>query len=175
MESLLFEDLELSREMKRAIADMGFEEATPIQSLVLPYVLDGKDVIGQSQTGTGKTAAFGIPLLEKLDPTVRGVQAVILCPTRELAIQVAEEIRKLSKYKKTNVLPVYGGQPIERQIKALKRGVQIIIGTPGRVMDHIHRRTLKMDQVKTIILDEADEMLDMGFRDDIEFQNKKNL
>ena len=103
MESLLFEDLELSREMKRAIADMGFEEATPIQSLVLPYVLDGKDVIGQSQTGTGKTAAFGIPLLEKLDPTVRGVQAVILCPTRELAIQVAEEIRKLSKYKKTYV------------------------------------------------------------------------
>jgi len=169
MESLLFEDLKLSPEMKRAIADMGFEEATPIQSLALPPILDGKDVIGQAQTGTGKTAAFGIPVLEKLDPTVKGVQAIILCPTRELAIQVAEEIKKLSKYKKTSVLPVYGGQPIERQIKALKRGVQIIIGTPGRVMDHIHRRTLRMDQVKMIILDEADEMLDMGFRDDIEF------
>lgn len=169
MESLLFEDLKLSREMKRAIADMGFEEATPIQSLVLPHILDGRDVIGQAQTGTGKTAAFGIPILEMLDPSDRSVQAVILCPTRELAIQVAEEIKKLSKYKKTTVLPVYGGQPIERQIKALKRGVQIIIGTPGRVMDHIHRRTLRMDQVKMIILDEADEMLDMGFRDDIEF------
>lgn len=169
MESLLFEDLKLSREMKRAIADMGFEEATPIQSLALPHILDGKDVIGQAQTGTGKTAAFGIPVLENLDASVKGVQAVILCPTRELAIQVAEEIKKLSKYKKTTVLPVYGGQPIERQIKALKRGVQIIIGTPGRVMDHIHRRTLRMDHVKMIILDEADEMLDMGFRDDIEF------
>jgi ATP-dependent RNA helicase DeaD len=169
MESLLFEDLKLSREMKRAIADMGFEEATPIQSLALPHILDGKDVIGQAQTGTGKTAAFGIPVLENLDSSVKGVQAVILCPTRELAIQVAEEIKKLSKYKKTTVLPVYGGQPIERQIKALKRGVQIIIGTPGRVMDHIHRRTLRMDHVKMIILDEADEMLDMGFRDDIEF------
>ncbi|NYB51365.1 MAG: DEAD/DEAH box helicase [Methanobacteriaceae archaeon] len=169
MESLLFEDLDLSREMKRAIADMGFEEATPIQSLVLPHILQGRDVIGQAQTGTGKTAAFGIPVLEMINPSDRSVQAVILCPTRELAIQVAEEIKKLSKYKKTSVLPVYGGQPIERQIKALKRGVQIIIGTPGRVMDHIHRRTLKMDQVKMIILDEADEMLDMGFRDDIEF------
>ncbi len=169
MESLLFEDLELSREMKNAIRDMGFEEATPIQSLVLPHILDGRDVIGQAQTGTGKTAAFGIPILEMLDPADRGVQAVILCPTRELAIQVAEEIKNLSKYKKTSVLPVYGGQPIERQIKALKRGVQIIIGTPGRVMDHIHRRTLKMDHVKMIVLDEADEMLDMGFRDDIEF------
>ncbi len=169
MESLLFEELNLSREMKHAIADMGFEEATPIQSLVLPHILNGRDVIGQAQTGTGKTAAFGIPILEKIDPSNRGVQAVILCPTRELAIQVAEEIKKLSKYKKTSVLPVYGGQPIERQIKALKRGVQIIIGTPGRVMDHIHRRTLKMDQVDMIILDEADEMLDMGFRDDIEF------
>ena len=169
MESLLFEDLNLSREMKRAIADMGFEEATPIQSLVLPYIMDGRDVIGQAQTGTGKTAAFGIPILEMLDPSDRSVQAVILCPTRELAIQVAEEIKKLSKYKKTSVLPVYGGQPIERQIKALKRGVQIIIGTPGRVMDHIHRRTLRMDNVKMIILDEADEMLDMGFREDIEF------
>ncbi|BDZ70757.1 DEAD/DEAH box helicase [Methanobacterium petrolearium] len=173
MESLLFEDLELSREMKKAIADMGFEEATPIQSLVLPHILNGRDVIGQAQTGTGKTAAFGIPVLEMLNLSSRDVQAVILCPTRELAIQVAEEIKKLSKYKKASVLPVYGGQPIERQIKALKRGVQIVIGTPGRVMDHIHRRTLKMDQVKMIILDEADEMLDMGFRDDIEFILKR--
>ncbi len=169
MENLLFEDLELSHNMKKAIRDMGFEETTPIQSLALPSILEGKDVIGQAQTGTGKTAAFGIPVLEMLDTSNRSVQAVILCPTRELAIQVAEEIKKLSKYKKTSVLPVYGGQPIERQIKALKRGVQIIIGTPGRIMDHIHRRTIKMDQVKMIILDEADEMLDMGFRDDIEF------
>ncbi|HHT19614.1 MAG: DEAD/DEAH box helicase [Euryarchaeota archaeon] len=173
MENLLFEDLKLSREMKHAIRDMGFEEATPIQSLALPHILEGKDVIGQAQTGTGKTAAFGIPVLERLDTSNRSVQAVILCPTRELAIQVAEEIKKLSKYQKTSVLPVYGGQPIERQIKALKRGVQIIIGTPGRVMDHIHRRTLKMDQVKMIILDEADEMLDMGFREDIEFVLEK--
>lgn len=169
MESLLFEDLELSNEIKRAIADMGFEEATPIQSLVIPHILKGSDVIGQAQTGTGKTAAFGVPILEKLDPEEKNLQAVILCPTRELAIQVAEELKSLSKYKKTTVLPVYGGQPIERQIKALRRGVQIIIGTPGRVMDHLRRGTLQMSQVEIIILDEADEMLDMGFREDIEF------
>lgn len=169
MENLLFKDLNLSNKMNRAIADMGFEEATPIQSLAIPPILAGRDVIGQAQTGTGKTAAFGIPVLEKLDPANKNIQAVILCPTRELAIQVAEELKKLSKYIKMSVLPVYGGQPIERQIKALKRGVQVIIGTPGRVMDHLHRGTLKMDEVRMIILDEADEMLDMGFRDDIEF------
>jgi ATP-dependent RNA helicase DeaD len=170
MEKLVFEDLNISAEMRRAIADMGFEEPTPIQSLVIPQVLKGKDVIGQAQTGTGKTAAFGVPILEMVDPGDRRLQAVILCPTRELAIQVAEELRILSKYmKKINVLPIYGGQPIERQIKALKKGVQIIIGTPGRFMDHMRRGTLKMDQVGIIVLDEADEMLDMGFREDIEY------
>ncbi len=169
MNSLLFEDMDLSPKLKKAIKNLGFEEATPIQSLVIPPILKGQDVIGQAQTGTGKTAAFGIPILEMVDPTDDSLQAVILCPTRELAIQVAEELKKLSKYKKTKVLPIYGGQPIERQIKALKKGVQIIIGTPGRVMDHMYRRTLSMAKVKMIILDEADEMLDMGFREDIEF------
>ncbi|MCE7698891.1 MAG: DEAD/DEAH box helicase, partial [Methanobacterium paludis] len=169
MKKLRFKDLDISSEIENAVADMGFEEATPIQSLAIPHVLDGRDVIGQAQTGTGKTAAFGIPILEMVDPGDRSLQAVILCPTRELAIQVAEEIRKLSKYmSKIKVLPIYGGQPIERQIKALKKGVQVIIGTPGRVMDHMRRGTLKMDSVKIMVLDEADEMLDMGFRDDIE-------
>jgi ATP-dependent RNA helicase DeaD len=169
MDSLLFEEMDLSLKIKRAINDLGFEEATPIQSLVIPPILEGKDVIGQAQTGTGKTASFGIPVLEMVDPNDDSFQAVILCPTRELAIQVAEELKKLSKYEKTKVIPIYGGQPIERQIKALKKGVQIIIGTPGRVMDHMYRRTLSLGKVKIIILDEADEMLDMGFREDIEF------
>lgn len=170
MEKLRFKELDISNEIQRAVEDMGFEEATPIQSLAIPHVLEGKDVTGQAQTGTGKTAAFGIPLLEMVSPSERDLQAVILCPTRELAIQVAEELKKLSKYmKRVNVLPVYGGQPIERQIKALKKGVQIIIGTPGRVMDHMRRGTIEMDQVKILVLDEADEMLDMGFREDIEF------
>ncbi len=169
MENAEFKNLNLSKEIEMAITDMGFEEATPIQIQSIPYMLEGRDVIGQAQTGTGKTAAFGIATLESIDPENKGLQAVILCPTRELAIQVAAEIKSISKYKKgIEILPIYGGQPIERQIKALKKGVQIIIGTPGRVMDHMDRRTLKMDGVKIIILDEADEMLDMGFREDIE-------
>ncbi len=169
MEHSGFKDLKLSREMQKAITDMGFEEATPIQSQSIPFMLEGKDVIGQAQTGTGKTAAFGIAAIERIDPKNLAVQAVILCPTRELAIQVSEELKKLSKYKRgVEILPVYGGQPIDRQIRALKKGVQIIIGTPGRVMDHMERRTLKLDSVKMIVLDEADEMLDMGFREDIE-------
>ncbi|MDO8726395.1 MAG: DEAD/DEAH box helicase [Candidatus Methanoperedens sp.] len=174
MENSEFKDLKLSKEIQKAITDMGFEEATPIQSQSIPYMLEGKDVIGQAQTGTGKTAAFGIAALEMVDPHNRGVQAVILCPTRELAIQVSEELKKLSKYKRgIEILPVYGGQPIDRQIRALKNGVQIIIGTPGRVMDHMERRTLRLDGVKMIVLDEADEMLDMGFREDIELIMKK--
>ena len=174
MEKLRFEDLNLSKEMQKAVAELDFEEATPIQYQSIPYILKGKDIIGQAQTGTGKTAAFGIPTLEMVDPESRKVQAVILCPTRELAIQVAEELKKLSKYKKgVEILPIYGGQPIERQMNGLKKGVQIIIGTPGRVMDHLDRRTLKLDNVKIVILDEADEMLDMGFREDIEFILKK--
>ena len=151
MEKLRFKDLDISSEIQKAVEDMGFEEATPIQSLAIPHVLEGKDVTGQAQTGTGKTAAFGIPILEMVDPSNRDLQSVILCPTRELAIQVAEELKKLSKYmKRVNVLPVYGGQPIERQIKALKKGVQIIIGTPGRVMDHMRRGTIDMGHVKGI-------------------------
>ncbi|MCE5214090.1 MAG: DEAD/DEAH box helicase [Methanobacterium sp.] len=169
MEKLMFKDI-ISKSMEKAIIDMGFEEATPIQSLAIPHIMDGEDVIGQAQTGTGKTAAFGIPILEKINPKQKDLQTMILCPTRELAIQVAEELRKLSKYQKNiSVLPVYGGQPIERQIKALNKGVQIVIGTPGRVMDHMRRGTLDMSSVKIVVLDEADEMLDMGFRDDIEF------
>src|SRR3990172_9477978 len=169
IEKLRFEDLHLSKEMQKAVNDLGFEEATPIQYQTIPSILEGKDVIGQAQTGTGKTAAFGIPTLEMVDPESRKVQAVILCPTRELAIQVAEELKKLSKYKKgIEIVSIYGGQPIERQINGLRKGVQIIIGTPGRVMDHLDRRTLKLDGVKIVILDEADEMLDMGFREDIE-------
>jgi ATP-dependent RNA helicase DeaD len=161
--------MNLSREALKAISDMGFEEATPIQSQSISIIMSGRDVIGQSQTGTGKTAAFGIPLLEKLDQYDKRLQAAILCPTRELAIQISEEFRKLLKYRENiKVLPIYGGQPIDRQILALKKGAQVIIGTPGRVMDHMSRRTLKMEHVKFVVLDEADEMLDMGFREDIE-------
>ncbi|WP_439883079.1 DEAD/DEAH box helicase [Pontibacter sp. MBLB2868] len=170
MNKIRFEELPLSPEVQRAIADMGFEEASPIQTAAIPVVLEGKDIIGQAQTGTGKTAAFGIPTIESIDPTDRRVQALILCPTRELAIQVSGEIQKLAKYKTgISVVPIYGGQPYERQLRALKQGVQIVIGTPGRVMDHIERGTLVLDNVSKIILDEADEMLDMGFREDIEY------
>jgi len=148
---------------------MGFEEATPIQSLAIDEILEGRDVLGQSQTGTGKTAAFGIPLIERTDASSKALQAVILCPTRELAIQIGEEFRKLLKYKSgVRALPVYGGQPIDRQITALRGGAQIVVGTPGRVLDHLQRRTIRMDGVRMAVLDEADEMLDMGFRDDIE-------
>ncbi|GAB3814783.1 DEAD/DEAH box helicase [Pontibacter rugosus] len=170
MNKIRFDELPLSPEVQRAIADMGFEEASPIQTEAIPVVLAGKDIIGQAQTGTGKTAAFGIPTIEGIDPDDRSVQALILCPTRELAIQVSGEIQKLAKYKTgISVVPIYGGQPYERQLRALKQGVQIVIGTPGRVMDHIERGTLKLDNVSKIILDEADEMLDMGFREDIEY------
>ena len=153
----------------KAIKNMGFEEASPIQAKAIPVMRTGKDIIGQAQTGTGKTAAFGIPLLEKIDPKNKKLQAVVLCPTRELAIQVAEEIRNLAKYMHAiKVLPIYGGQEIVKQIRSLKSGTQLIIGTPGRVMDHMRRKTIKMEDVHTVVLDEADEMLNMGFREDIE-------
>lgn len=169
MDKLKFTELNLSAEILKAVADMGFEEATPIQSLAIPKMIEGLDIIGQAQTGTGKTAAFGIPLLEKVTSKIRATQALIMCPTRELAIQVAEELKLLSKYKKgLNIVPVYGGQPIVRQMAALSRGAHIIIGTPGRIIDHIERKTLKLADTKVVVLDEADEMLDMGFRDDIE-------
>lgn len=167
--STTFAELHLSKELQKAIAEMGFEEPTPIQSCTIPPIMEGKDVIGQAYTGTGKTAAYGIPTLEKIDPNEHSIQSLILCPTRELAIQVSEELKRLSLYKKgVRILPIYGGQPIERQITALRQGVHIIIGTPGRVMDHMRRRTLSLAAVRLVILDEADEMLDMGFRDDIE-------
>ena len=167
--SIRFEDLGLSKEILKSVEDMGFEEASPIQALAIPPMLTGRDVVGQAQTGTGKTAAFGIPILERIDARNKAPQALVLCPTRELAIQVAEEIGKLGSRKRGIVaLPVYGGQPIERQFRSLAKGAQIIVGTPGRIMDHMERGTLKFDQVIMAVLDEADEMLDMGFRDDIE-------
>lgn len=169
MTNLKFDEMNLSEEILKAVMDMGFEEATPIQSQAISKILDGKDITGQSQTGTGKTAAFGIPCIELIDPDDKRLQAVILCPTRELAIQICEEFRKLLKYTDNiKAIPIYGGQPIDRQIFALKKGAQIVVGTPGRVMDHMRRKTLKMKHVRLIVLDEADEMLDMGFREDIE-------
>lgn len=153
----------------RAVTELGFENMTPIQEQAIPVLLEGRDVIGQAQTGTGKTAAFGIPLLQSIDPEDRSLQAVVLCPTRELAIQAAEEMRKFAKYMHSiKMVPIYGGQEMYRQINALKGGAQIVVGTPGRVMDHMRRHTLKMDTVKMVVLDEADEMLNMGFREDME-------
>lgn len=170
MQKLNFNELNISKEIQKAIDDMGFEEASPIQSAAIPHLLEGKDVIGQAQTGTGKTVAFGIPAIEKINPKNNDVQVLILCPTRELCLQVSEEITKLSKYKKgINVLPIYGGQSIERQIQGLKRGAQVVIGTPGRVIDHLERKTLKLNSIKLFVLDEADEMLNMGFVEDIEY------
>ena len=160
METTRFEELGLNEKIVKAITDMGFEESTPIQAKAIPVQMEGQDIIGQAQTGTGKTAAFGIPLLQKMDPKNKKLQALVLCPTRELAIQVAEEIRSLAKYLHgIKVLPIYGGQDIGRQIRSLRDGAQIIIGTPGRVMDHMRRKTVKPDQVHTVVMDEADEML----------------
>lgn len=168
-ETVTFESLGVSKKILRAVADMGFEEPTSIQHQSIKIMNSGNDVIGQSQTGTGKTAAFGIPCIERIDASDRSLQCVVLCPTRELAIQICNELNRLLKYTlNIRVLPIYGGQPIDRQIFAMKKGVQIIVGTPGRVMDHMRRRTIKMETVKIVVLDEADEMLDMGFREDIE-------
>lgn len=162
-----FSDFALHKTIQQAIHDMGFEEPSPIQEQCIPKILEGGDLIGQAQTGTGKTAAFGLPLIEKM--TNRNtVQAIVLTPTRELAIQVSGELRKIAKYKRVRTLPIYGGQSIGHQIRALKQGVQVVIGTPGRVLDHLRRKTLRLDQVSMLVLDEADEMLDMGFQEDIE-------
>lgn len=162
-----FEDFSLTEDTLHAVSDMGFEEPTPIQEMAIPHALRGKDIIGQAQTGTGKTAAFGIPIV---DASTKGRTpfAVILEPTRELAVQVAEEINRIGKYKRVSVLPIYGGQSIDRQIRALKKGVDVVVGTPGRVIDHIKRKTLSLGGIKTLVLDEADEMLDMGFISDME-------
>ena len=162
-----FGELVLEKRVVTALKDMGFEEPSPIQRQAIPLLLEGKDIIGQAQTGTGKTAAFGIPIVQGIEDH-RHIQALILSPTRELAIQVAEEIGNIGRAKRIRAVPVYGGQPIERQIRALKSGVPIVIGTPGRLLDHIHRETIKLDHVRYLVLDEADEMLDMGFIDDME-------
>jgi len=169
MEKRLFAELGLSPELLKAVDKMGFEEAAPIQTAVIPLLLAGRDVVGQSATGSGKTAAFALPAIERVDAHVRAVQVLILCPTRELAVQVAEETGKLALFKRgVHSVPIYGGQSYERQFRALAAGVQIVIGTPGRVMDHMERGTLKLDGLRMVVLDEADRMLDMGFRDDIE-------
>ncbi|MHB9007336.1 MAG: DEAD/DEAH box helicase [Limisphaerales bacterium] len=170
MTTKLFSELGLSAEVLKAIDKMGFEQTAPIQSAAIPVLMAGHDVVGQSQTGSGKTAAFAIPAIEKVDPRSREVQVLVLCPTRELAVQVSEEVHKLAIFKRgINALPIYGGQSYERQFYGLKQGAQIVIGTPGRVMDHMRRGTLRLAPVKMVILDEADVMLDMGFREDIEF------
>jgi len=169
METVRFDELNLDERILRAVTDMGFEAASPIQAQAIPVQMEGRDVVGQAQTGTGKTAAFGIPLLQKIDPDSKKLQAIALCPTRELAIQVADEIRRLAKYMHgIKVLPIYGGQDIVRQIRGLKDGTQIVIGTPGRVMDHMRRKTIRCDHIHTVIMDEADEMLNMGFLEDME-------
>ena len=169
MEKRRFAELGLSPELLKAVDKMGFEEASPIQTAVIPVLLTGRDVVGQSSTGSGKTAAFGLPAIEKVDPALRAVQVLILCPTRELAVQVAEEMAKLALFKRgVHAVPIFGGQSYERQFRALAAGTQVVIGTPGRVMDHMERGTLRLDKLAMVVLDEADRMLDMGFRDDIE-------
>lgn len=161
--------MKLDARILKAVQELGYEEATPIQKKAIPLALEGEDILGQAQTGTGKTAAFAIPLLSRVNPKNKNVQAIVLCPTRELALQVSKEFRKLSTYiHGIKLVPVYGGQDIVKQIKSLKAGAQIIVGTPGRVMDHMRRKTIKFHDVNCMVLDEADEMLDMGFREDIE-------
>ena len=162
-----FEQLMISEPVLRALNDMGFEEPTPIQREAIPVAKSGQDMIGQAQTGTGKTAAFGIPALEQVDPTIQDPQVLILSPTRELAIQVAEELNKIAQHTNIQALPIYGGQDIGRQFRMLKKHPQVIVATPGRLMDHMERKSISFDHVKVVILDEADEMLNMGFVDDI--------
>lgn len=164
-----FNELNLSSEILRAVDEMGYESATQIQSETIPLISEGRDVLGKSNTGTGKTAAFGIPAIERIETTNRLPQVLIICPTRELVTQVATELRKFSKYKEgVKIVPIYGGQPIDGQIRLLKRGCGIVVGTPGRIMDHLNRKTLKFSETSMVILDEADEMLNMGFKEDIE-------
>ncbi|MGY8716539.1 MAG: DEAD/DEAH box helicase, partial [Verrucomicrobiia bacterium] len=155
MEKRPFSELGLSAEVLKAVDKLGFEEASPIQTAVIPPLLEGRDVVGQSATGSGKTAAFAIPAIELVDPKLKRVQVLILCPTRELAMQVAEDVNKLAAFKRGVMeVPIYGGQPYDRQIRALRAGAQIVIGTPGRVMDHMERGTMRLDDLKMVILDE---------------------
>ncbi len=169
MEIQYFKDLPLSVEVMRGIEELGFDNLFPIQAQAITPLLEGKDIIGQAQTGTGKTAAFGIPMVERINPKVNNIQGLVLVPTRELAVQVAEHIGRFGKYAKLKVLPVYGGEPIRRQIQELEGGVHIVVGTPGRIIDLLERRILNLSSVKVVVLDEADRMLDMGFIDDIEY------
>ncbi len=163
-----FEELGLSQQVIKSVINMGFEETTPIQDQTIPLVMDEKDLIGQAQTGTGKTAAFGIPLVERANIDTGKIQGIVLTPTRELAVQVAEELNKIGQFKGIRTLPIYGGQEITRQIRALKNKPQVIVGTPGRLLDHIRRKTIRLDSIEMVIIDEADEMLNMGFIEDIE-------
>jgi ATP-dependent RNA helicase DeaD len=169
LEMQSFKDFPLSMEVLKGIEDLGFDNLFPIQAQAIMPLLEGKDVIGQAQTGTGKTAAFGVPMVERIDPTIQKVQGLVLVPTRELAVQVAEHISLFAKYAKLRVLPVYGGASIGNQIRALESGVHIVVGTPGRIIDLIERRILNLASVKVVVLDEADRMLDMGFIEDIGF------
>ncbi len=164
-----FKSMGLSVSVLKALEEMGFEEPSPIQVRTIPLIMEESDLIGQAQTGTGKTAAFGVPIVERLDHRSKRVQALVMAPTRELAIQVSEEITKIGRHAGVKVVPIYGGQSYDRQLKALEHGAQVVIGTPGRVMDHIRRGTLKLEFVRMVVLDEADEMLDMGFIEDVEF------
>src|SRR5258707_12173081 len=169
MTTKLFSELGLSPELLKAIDNLGFEQPAPIQAEAIPVLMQGKDVVGQSQTGSGKTAAFAVPAIEKVAVDHRVTQVLILCPTRELAIQVSEEVHKLALFKRgLHALPIYGGQSYDRQLFGLRQGAHIVIGTPGRVMDHMRRGTLRLNSLKMVILDEVDVMLNMGFRDDIE-------
>ncbi len=163
-----FRELGLSELLLKSVEQMGFEEATPIQAETIPVALEGLDIIGQAQTGTGKTAAFGLPLLEKIDTNHDWIQGIVIAPTRELAIQVSEELYKIGTSKRVRILPIYGGQDINRQIRSLKKHPHLIVGTPGRILDHINRKTIRLQSVETVVLDEADEMLNMGFIEDIE-------
>lgn len=168
METVSFNELGLSKESLSAVEDMGYKVPTEIQSKAIPYILQGRDVIGHSKTGTGKTMAFGLPAIELVDKSIRTTQVLVLCPTRELAEQAAREIRKAATHKRISVTAVYGGASMEMQTRDLRRGSQIVIGTPGRIMDHMRRGNLKLQNLEMLVLDEADEMLNMGFRDDIE-------
>lgn len=169
MTVVTFEALSLSPATQKSLTEMGFLEASPIQAEAIPHLLAGEDIIGQAQTGTGKTAAFAIPIVERINPGFKGVQAVVLCPTRELAVQVTAQFQKLLKHnRQVTVCAIYGGEPIHRQLMALKRKPQILVATPGRMLDHLGRKSIRLNTVKTVVLDEADEMLNMGFREDIE-------
>lgn len=163
-----FNELNIEASVLKSLAEMGFESATPIQEQAIPTALAGKDMIGQAQTGTGKTTAFGVPMIQNIDPSNRSIQGIVIAPTRELAIQVAEELNRIGQHKNVHTVPVYGGQDIQRQIRALKRRPQLVAATPGRLLDHIRRKTIRLDGIRTAVLDEADEMLNMGFIEDIE-------